>query len=474
MVRPILITVLVAGGVSVTVATPPLVPLSVVPLAAPQDPQQPPPQLDLTLDNPGRQPRLGLPHFIVDGDDPELERVARTVGEVLWNDLDFEKEFYVIPRSESALIPVAATPDALPLARWSQLGADYVVLGSVRRVGDQFEIDLRRVVVRGARAGRQDFGARYRGCSLERPRSCAHYMADDFHKQTRQLDGVAQTKLAFVSTRDQVIATGRFVTNPGQSKEIYIMDYDGANPHRVTASQNLNVRPEWSPDGQSLAYTSWESGYQDIYVVQPFGGGPRSRPAGGTAEARNMLATWSPDGTMLAFASTRSGSLDIWVVNRDGSNRRNLTPNTPRSMENAPTFSPNGTQIAFTSDRTGTNQVYVIDADGLTPAKRLISTQHSDRPTWSRLNYIAFTLGGAGAQDIAIYNLETAQVSVLTDGLGANGSPSVAPNGRHIAFVTTRWGREQIAIIDYPTGRDIRQITRAGTNTYPGWSPLPR
>jgi TolB protein len=473
MLRSILVVVLATGGLMAATAPPPRVALSVVRVDQ-QTPPQRQTQLDLTLEGMTGQPRLGLPDFIVEGDDPELESVARTVVEVLWNDLDFEKEFYMIQRSESALIPIARSREDLPLERWSQLGADFVIVGSVHRNGEQFEVELRSFAVRGRTAGEQDFGARYRGCSADRPRSCAHYIADDFHKQIRRLDGVARTKLAFVSDRDGSPLAGRLLPDPGQSKEIYISDYDGANAYRVTANRNLNVRPDWSPDGRSLAYTSWESGYQDIYVIHPFGGGPRSRPAGGTAEARNMLGTWSPDGTKLAFASTRSGSLDVWVVNRDGSGVRNLTPNTPRSLENAPTFSPNGAKIAFTSDRTGTNQLYVVDADGLTPAQRLLSNQHSDRPTWSRLNYIAFTLGGAGAQDIAIYNLATGQVSVLTDGLGANGSPSVAPNGRHIAFVTTRWGREQVAIIDYPTGGNIRRITRTGSNTYPGWSPLPR
>ncbi len=462
----------VVGGVAVTAAA---LPDSVVLSASDlQDPPQRQTQLDLSMSGRSYQPRLGLPDFIVPAGDEELAKAARTVAEVLWADLDFEKEFYMIPREESARIPTAASPQALPAQRWAQLGADFVLMGTVRRRGEEFEVDLRSIAVRGRDPGSQHFGRQYQGCTTETPRACAHYIADDFHKETRGLDGVAQTRLAFVSNRDGSPVTGRPMPNPGASKEIYVADYDGANQRRVTANQKLNIAPSWSPDARSLVYTSWESGFQDIYVIHPFGGGPRSRPAAGNEHIHNMLAAWSPDGQRLAFSSARDGGrTDVWVVNRDGSGLRNLTPNTPNWDDSAPTWSPDGTQVAFTSDRSGTNQIYTMAADG-TGVRRIISQQHSDRPTWSPLNYIAFTLGSGPGHDIAVYDTLKNEVRVLTDGLGSNGSASVAPNGRHIAFTTTRWGREQVAVIDYPTGRNIRRITSAGSNTYPSWSPMPK
>jgi len=468
--RPTLIAGAVLGVLFA--ATPLPVPLSAV---GPQDPPPPqrPTQLDLSMGGRGYQPRLGLPDFVVPSGDADLTAAARVVAEVLWADLDFEKEFYMIPRADSARIPPAATPLALPLQSWVQLGADFVLFGSVRRIGDRFEVDLRSIAARGRNPGSQEFGRQYQGCTIDNPRACAHYIADDFHKETRGLDGVAQTRLAFVSNRDGARLTGRPLNEPGNSKEIYISDYDGANQRRVTANQNLNIAPNWSPDARSLVYTSWESGFQDIYLIHPFGGGPRSRPAAGSDRMRNMLGAWSPDAQRIAFASNQgSERTDIWVVNRDGTGLRNLTPNTPNWMDNRPTWSPDGTKIAFTSDRSGTNQIYMMAADG-TGVQRIISQQHSDAPTWSPLNYIAFTLGSGPGHDIAVFDLLKGEVRVLTDGAGSNGSPSVAPNGRHIAFTTTRWGREQIAIIDYPTGRNYRRITQAGTNTYPSWSPVP-
>jgi TolB protein len=435
---------------------------------APQDGAQT--VIDVTLANPNFHPRLGIPDF-ASGGDAELQTAVRTAADVLWADLDFEKEFYLIPRTQSASIPAASTVEALPLARWSELGADYVIHASAARQGDEFSVDLRLVQVGGATPGRVLHSYRYQRCRLATPRACAHFIADDFHRQTRGLEGVAQTKLAFVSDRDAGRVTSRLIGDSGRGKEVYIADYDGFNPQRVTVTQSLTMGPAWAPDGRALAYTSWHSGFPDIYV-NTLDGRPVSRPVKerNRPDDQNWLPAWSPDGTRLAFGSNRSGNNDVWVVNRDGSGLRNLTPNTPNSSDGAPAWSPDGTKIAFTSDRSGSTQIYIMNsADGL-GVTRLTFEIHADRPTWSPLNFIAYTSGSGPGHTISIYSFNsTPPVAVVVDGVGDNGSPAIAPNGRHIAFTTSRWGREQIAIVNR-RGENIRQITREGTNQSPSWS----
>lgn len=347
-----------------------------------------------------------------------------------------------------------------------------VLLGSIRPgSGKQLTVEVRVISVKPDSPGRQEFGQSYDGCTTDNPRYCAHYIADDIHKKMRDVDGVARTKLAFASDRDATRMSGRKLADSGQGKEIYISDYDGAGQRRITINQSLNIAPKWGPDQRTLAYTSYVSSFPDVYVML-FDGRAPTRPGRGDDRAQNMLPAISPDGAKVAFASNRSGNWDVWVVNRDGSDARNLTPNTP-SIESAPTWSPTGGQIAFTSDRTGSNQIYVMNAaDGL-GLRRLTSERKSDRPTWSTLNYIAYTTEGGAGTDIAVIDLAGSQTRVITDGRGKNESPAVAPNGRHILFVTTRWGREHLAIIDID-GKNVRQITEVGNNTYPSWSPLPK
>src|SRR6185503_3644502 len=131
-------------------------------------------------------------------------------------------------------------------------------------------------------------------------------------------------------------------------KEVYIADYDGANPRRITINRTLNIFPNWSPDVRSIAYTSYRNGAPDILISNIYAG-TMEQPMKGVGQ--NWLPVFSPDGSKIAFVSNRDGNAEIYVANRDGSNLTRVTNNP--AIESTPTWSPNGTQIAFTSERTG-------------------------------------------------------------------------------------------------------------------------
>ena len=155
-------------------------------------------------------------------------------------------------------------------------------------------------------------------------------------------------------------------------------------------------------------------------------------------------------------------------MNQDGSGLRRMT-NSP-SIDVTPTWSPAGTQIAWVSDRTGTPQIYIMNADG-TGQRQLVHDAYCDRPTWSPapFNEIAYTVRTGPGFDIKVYSFANGQATRITDGIGSNESPAFSPNGRHIAFMSTRNGKAQIFTIDRD-GNDLRQITHEGNNGYPNWS----
>ena len=439
-----------------------------------QQQQQPPPppppaqQQEVLLNTVGKVttgPKLGMQTFAGPAE------TARVVAEVLWNDLDYEREYQMISRKATAGIPAATSPALLPFDTWKEAGADYVMMGTVQDNGGKLAVEIRVVRVGGVEPGAIKFAQRYDGCASANLRYCAHHIADDVHKKEMNLDGVARTRIAFTSDRAGERLPGRPTQDSTVGKEIYLMDYDGARQTRVTSSRSLNIAPTWGPDGRTLAYASFASGYPDVYV-STLDGRPVQRPARGTERIHNWDPEISPDGTMIAFTSSRvtQGQPDIWVMNRDGSNLRNLTP-TSSSAEGAPTWSPGGNQIAFTSDRTGLNQLYVMNADG-TGVRRLTFDKQVDRPTWSVRGFIAYTLRQPSGHDIARLDLARTEPRVITDGRGSNVQPTVSPNGRHIIFVTTRWGKQHLASVDLD-GKNIRQLTEVGNNTHPSWSPSP-
>jgi TolB protein len=411
----------------------------------------------------GLPPRLALPSFIALSPDAESQAVARTISTVLFDDLAFEREFALIPRDVYSTIPPATGFADVQFDRWRELNADGLIVGTVEKTATGIRIEVRLFDLHGRQAVPPSaFGKEYAG-SAANPRAYAHTIADELHQTQRGLRGIARTKLTFNSDRDGERMTGTVENR--SVKEIYIADYDGEAQRRVTVGRSLNITSTWAPDARSIAYSSYRRGLPNIFVSHIYQGTLEELTK---ERGNNFTPSWSPDGTRLAFASTRDGNMELYVMNRDGSNVRRLT-NHPAS-DITPTWSPSGTQIAFTSDRSGTPQIYIVGADGL-GLQRLTSEPYADRATWSPapFNEVAYTARTGPGNDIKIMVLATREVRQITFGEGTNESPSWAPNGRHLAFTSTRSGKTQIFTVARD-GRNLKQLTRTGNNYQPDWS----
>jgi len=418
---------------------------------------QQPPGVELVISgDPGTPPRYAVPDFVALT--PESAELARTIGQVLWDDLNYEREFYMIPRDIYGTVGVARTPEQIPFSAWREVNADALVFGTVQQSAGKVSVQVRLFNVRTRQVV---FAKEYFNAS--NPRSYAHTIADEIHLQQRNLHGVARTKLAFVSDRNRERLGGTVESR--EVKEIYISDYDGANQRRITVSRQLNLNPSWSPDGRAIAYTAFRP-YPDIFISFIYQG-LMQNPTKGVGN--NYLPAFSPDGTRLAFMASRDGNPEIYVANVDGSNPRRLTNHPAGDV--SPTWSPSGGQIAFVSDRTGTPQIYVMNADGTNVQRLTTDESYADRPTWSRapFNEIAYHARTGPGFDIKILDVTTRQVRQITFGEGSNESPAFSPNGKHIAFTSTRFGGVQVFTIDRD-GKNLRQLTREGNNQTPAWS----
>ena len=433
----------------------------VVAAQQPPPPARPPSQPEIGLvirDDPGAQTRYAVPDLLAlspiarhrSGADHRAGAVGRPElrARVL-----HDSARHVSKRT------AASSVDTVPYERWRELGADNVVIGSVHKIATGIRVELRLYNVR---AQQVILPKEYTG-SAANPRLYAHTMADEIHQTQRDLRGVARTKLAFVSDRNRepVAAT----VEKRDVKEVYISDYDGANQRRITINRNLNINHNWSPDGRSIAYSSYRTGVPDILISNIYAG-TMENPTKGVGQ--NFLPMFSPDGTRIAFMSMRDGNSEIYVMNRDGSDIRRLTNNP--AIDGSPTWSPTGTQIAFTSERTGAPQIYVMNVDG-SGCGASPSESYADRATWSPAPYneIAFSARTGPGFDIKILSIANGETRQITFGEGTNESPVWAPNGRHLAFMSTRQGRSQVFTVDRD-GRNLRQITRDGNNTTPHWS----
>jgi TolB protein len=434
-------------------------------LIGPMRAQQQPPTVTFSISGePGAAARYAVPDFIALSSDQETVDAAKTIGQVLWDDLNFEREFDMIPRDTYASIPASRSVTEVAFDRWKELGADGLVIGSVQKVGDSLRVVVHLYHVRSAKSV-QPFPKEYSG-GASNPRLYAHTAADEILQSQASIKGVARTKLTFASDRDGERVAGTVESRIG--KEIYIADYDGANQRRVTVNKSLNINPTWAPDARSLAYTSYRRALPDIFIQNLYQTAQPENPTKG--HGQNFLPVWSPDGTRLAFMSDRDGNDEIYAMNRDGSNVVRLTNNP--ANDTSPTWSPSGTQIAFVSNRRGAPAIYVMDSADGRNLRALVSESYCDRPTWSPapFNEIAYSSRTSAAIfDIKVVDVATGDRRQLTFSVGSSESPAYAPNGRHLAFSSTRDGKRQIFTIER-TGKDLRQITKAGNNQTPDWS----
>jgi TolB protein len=341
---------------------------------------------------------------------------------------------------------------------WRQIGTDVLLEGELHEESGQLRLESRvRDVARGCRSLLRK---RYRGPSSDLDR-IARVIADDVVEAFTGRAGVADTEIAFVSTRSG-------------TKEIYVMGADGSSVRRATHNRSINTFPNWAPDGNSIAYTSYrERDRPGLFLLTRNGHSPGRilrRLAGGAPQYRGVF---DPKGQRLAVVLSADGAAEIFAVGRSGKNPRRLTRN--RAIDIAPTWSPDGGRIAFVSDRAGSPQVYLMNADGSGVRRLTYDGSYNSAPAWSPDGrWIAYESRVGGQFDIWLIDPEGTVNVPLVAHRRSDESPTWSPDGRKLAFSSTRRGRADIYVIDV-TGENLRRITRGtGDNTSPAWGPYRR
>lgn len=378
-------------------------------------------------------------------------RVARVIADNLVNTGLFRE----IPRNAHiARITSFDAPTAY--ADWRAINAQALITGAVAASGNRITVKFRLFdIVSGQQMGE---GLQFAG-DAGNWRRMAHKVSDAVYSRITGEGGYFDTRVAFVAEsgpRDRRV------------KQLAIMDQDGANARNLTDGRALVLAPRFSPTGDRLLYTSYESGFPRITLMDL--ATLSRRTLGDQPGQMTFSPRFSPDGQAVVYSMSRGGTTDLYRISVASGQIAQLT-NAP-SIATAPSYAPDGRSIVFESDRSGTQQLYVMPASGGEARRISFGLGRYATPVWSpRGDLVAFTKSHQGRFHIGVMRLDGSGERLLTASFLDEG-PTWAPNGRVIMFTRQSQGGDPVIHSVDISGRNLRRIPTPAAASDPAWSPL--